>query len=344
MNQNLLLFDSFDACLGPGESRFFGSGYTRVSQHLDHIVSYGSTAPGAEIHAWATLDYPRDWSRKSAAPQLRPHVSSIDVLLLAVTLCEVHLSTAHGLTPDQLGRAWLRSADVRAGSRPHETLSDFPVRGRLADSRPAPDGEPGPLHSTYDCRVGGLRARCVLVHERGARTGGDRPDAHVFGSVTDVLGPAGSRVYGAAHKAHRHVAGDVAVDLTHRRVRARQRLVRRADAPPVRHGLEAAYAPSVTVVDGLVGAAQLAQALLYAQDGLDRAGSNTLWMRRMTIGTDTPVRPVDGPFDVRARATHNRLLSWDGGLWRTTDCAVDDFRGIHGSFSVAHRLPAHRAA
>ncbi|WKX70282.1 AvrD family protein [Streptomyces sp. XD-27] len=354
MTEDLLLFDSLDACLGPHESRFFGAGYKRVGQYLRHIVADGSTAPGAQVNAWASLTYPRDWSRKSSARELRPHVSSIDVLVLAASLAEVHLNTGHGLTPEQQRRTWLRSVDIRASNRPHEDLTDFPVRARLLESGSEGEGT-GLLRSTYDCRVGGLKARCAFVHEPGARTaaGGGDPVCHVFDSVADALGPAQVRVYGEGYKTHRQTARHVAVDLAGQRVRARQQLaLHPADQDEragrgglgARLGAEAAYAPSVSMVDALVSIAQLAQALLYAQDDLARGRSDTLWMRRMVIEADTPTRPADEPFDAAAYTTKNRLISLDGELWRATDLKVDDFCGIHGWCSIAHRLPARRAA
>ncbi|WP_431044503.1 AvrD family protein [Streptomyces sp. P1-3] len=352
MSEDLLLFDSLDACLGPQESRFFGAGYKRVGQYLRHIVADGSTAPGAEVNAWASLSYPRDWSRKSSARELRPHVSSIDVLVLAASLAEVHLNTGHRLTPEQQRRTWLRSVDIRASNRPHEDLTDFPVRARLVATESEGAGA-GLLRSTYDCRVGGLKARCAFVHEPGARTADGDPACHVFNSVADALGPAQVRVYGEGYKAHRQTARDVAVDLAGQRVHARQQLALHPDdrmepagqgRPGARRGAEAAYAPSVSMVDALVSIAQLAQALLYAQDDLARGRSDTLWMRRMVIEADTPTRPADAPFDAAAYTTKNRLISLDGELWRATDLRVDDFCGIHGWCSIAHRLPAHSAA
>jgi len=329
-----LIYGSFDSCLGPGSTRFFGSGYKRVVQDLKDITTDGSDQPGALATARGTLTYPRDWSRKSGARELRPHLSSIDALVLAVTLAEVHLGRAFALTAAQQRRTWLRQADVRAGSSPHEDLADFPVEGRLLACEGPELGGAAPTSTTFGCRVGGLRVRCTLVHERGGPAAG--PAA--FADASQALGPAGARHYGEGYKNRDQYAEHVHVDLERQRIQGRQRVV--ATGPGTEaHGAEAAYGPSVSPVDALVGVAQLAQALLYAQDGLARGSSDTLWMRRFVIDTRTPVRPLGREFATTVRTAGGRLLTMDGQTWRTADLAVDDFSGFSGRCSLAHRLP-----
>ncbi|MEU6389714.1 AvrD family protein [Streptomyces sp. NPDC046939] len=331
-----LFYGSLDSCLGPGSARFFGSGYKRVTQTLRDISTDGSARPGARVTARGTLTYPRDWSRKTGSGDLRPHLSSIDALVLAASLAEAHLARSFGLDAAQRRRVWLRHADVRAGSSPHEELADFPVRGELIDVAGV-DGEESVLASTFECRVGRLKVRCTLVHEQGAGSAGPA----VYADAEQALGPAGTRHYGAGYKQHEQYGEQVRVDLERQRVRVLQRVVGPdADAPASTHGAEAAYGPSVSLVDALVGVAQLAQILLYAQDGLDRGDSDTLWMRRFVISARTPVRPLGRGFVPTVSTEGSRILSMGDARWRTAELAVDDFAGIGGRCWLAHRLPA----
>lgn len=329
-----LFYGSLDSCLGPGSTRFFGSGYKRVNQTLRDITTDGSARPGARVTARGTLTYPRDWSRKAGSGDLRPHLSSIDALVLAANLAEVHLARSFGLDPAQRRRVWLRHADVRAGSSPHEELADFPVRGELVDVAGV-EGEESLLASTFECRVGRLKVRCTLVHEQGAGSAG--PAA--YADEKQALGPAGTRHYGTGYKQHHQYGEQVRVDLERRRVRVLQRVVAQGAAAPA-HGAEAAYGPSVSLVDALVGVAQLAQVLLYAQDGLERGDSDTLWMRRFVISARTPVRPLGHSFVPTVSTEGTRILSMGDARWRTAELAVDDFAGIGGRCWLAHRLPA----
>jgi hypothetical protein len=333
MNSKNLFYGSLESCLGPGSARFFGSGYKRVVQELRDITTDGSAEPGALITARGTLTYPQDWSRKSGSGELRPHLSSIDALVMAATLAEVHVSRAFGLTATEQRRTWLRHADVRAGSSPHEDLADFPVRGRLLGGD-GPASEESTLTSTFDCRIGMLRVRCSLAHPRGAGSAGPT----TYADASEVLGPARARHYGEGYKNRDQHADQVQVDLDRQRVLGRHRVVA-TQTPPEALGAEAAYAPSVSLVDALVGVAQLAQVLLYAQDGLSRGSSNTLWMRRFVISARTPVRPLGRSFASTVRTAGSRLVSMGGETWRTADLAVDSFSGIGGQCSLAHRLP-----
>lgn len=338
MTNKDLIYGSLDSCLGPGSTRFFGSGYKRVVQDLKDITTDGSDQPGALVTARGTLTYPQDWSRKSGARELRPHLSSIDALVLAVTLAEVHLGRAFGLSPAQQRRTWLRHADVRAGSSPHEDLADFAVEGRLLADDVSESGgtTPGttPTSTTFGCRVGALRVRCTLVHERGDGAAGPA----TFADAAQALGPAGARHYGEGYKNRDQYAEHVHVDLDQQRIHGRHHIVTTRPDTEV-HGAEAAFGPSVSPVDALVGVAQLAQALLYAQDGLARGGTDTLWMRRFVIDTRTPVRPLGRDFATTVRTAGTRLLTMGGETWRTADLTVDDFSGISGGCSLAHRLP-----
>ncbi|MGW7080220.1 AvrD family protein [Streptomyces sp. NPDC054866] len=340
MSNKELLYGSLDSCLGPGSSRFFGSGYKRVTQGLRNITTDGSAEPGALVTARGTLSYPRDWSRKTGAGELRPHLSSIDALVLAANLAETHLARAFGLGAAERRRIWLRRADVRAGSTPHEDLADFPVHGRLV-AVDGPTREDLMLASTFDCRVGRLKVRCTLVHEQGDRAG----TPVTYSDEKQALGPARARHYGAGYKQRDQYAEQVRVDLDRQEIRGLQRVVAtdgdaHTNGDAYMSGAEAAYGPSVSLVDALVGVAQLAQVLLYAQDGLSRGSTDTLWMRRFVIGAATPVRPLGHSFTPTVSTAGSRLLSMGEARWRTAELAVDDFAGIDGRCWLAHRLPA----
>ncbi|MFD0554902.1 AvrD family protein [Streptomyces rectiviolaceus] len=301
------------------------------------MTTDGSAEPGALVTARGTLTYPRDWSRKTGADELRPHLSSIDALVLAANLAETHIGRAFGLGAAGRRRIWLRHADVRAGSTPHEDLADFPVHGRLV-AVDRPTGEHGHLASTFDCRVGRLKVRCTLMHEQD----GDAGEPATYADEKQALGPARARHYGVGYKQREQYAEQVRVNLDRQEIRGLQRVVA-TDEHTHTCGAEAAYGPSVSLVDALVGVAQMAQVLLYAQDGLSRGKSDTLWMRRFVIGARTPVRPLGRSFTPTVRTASSRLLSMGEARWRTAELAVDDFAGISGRCWLAHRLPAAAA-
>src|SRR5918997_1151469 len=111
---------SIDRYLAPAGERHFGDGFKRVTHEITDLVIGGIDGRGT-IQATATLGYPEDWSRKSTG-SLRPHVSSIDGLLLVVELAEACLTHRYGLDREQRRRMWLRSLEMRAAA-PQEELA-----------------------------------------------------------------------------------------------------------------------------------------------------------------------------------------------------------------------------
>ncbi|MFF2144533.1 AvrD family protein [Kitasatospora sp. NPDC058190] len=317
-----------DDYLGPGERRFFGSGYRRAEQRLTDIV-VGSQADGTgTVRARGSVDYPADWSRKGSTDQA-PHLSSIDVLLMAGEAAELYLTQTYGLDAAQRAGLRLRRVRLKAGTKPVEAeLGGFAVHATAARH--------SDRSTVVDCQVGGLRARLEIEHPalpagavRTARL--DSPDA--------LLGPAALRPFAAAHRTRTQTIEALRVDLPARRATAL--LGSRPAAPqagPV-GGLESYSHGSVSLIDAFVGAIQLGQILIYGLDDVPRAESNTLWMRQTVLEIGDPYRPVAGPAPLSAELVDPQLLTTrTGETWRVVDIAAA-FEHIRIHCSATHRLP-----
>src|SRR4051812_37508327 len=90
---------SIDTHLGAASARFFGEGFKRVAHEVTGLVITGRPGLGC-LTARAQILYPRDWSSKSHGA-LRPHLSSVDALVLAAQLAEAHLVHRYALTVGQ---------------------------------------------------------------------------------------------------------------------------------------------------------------------------------------------------------------------------------------------------
>ncbi|MEU4745631.1 AvrD family protein [Actinosynnema sp. NPDC023658] len=312
---------SIDDALGPGAQRFFGSGYKRVSQSLADLRP---TAGG--LTAAASIRYPPDWSRKSRDAELVPHLSTIDALVLGVRLVETHLVHTFRLTARQRTRMWLRRCTMKSGAAPQEQLADFTVEVRLVETRRDPDALCGNV-SRFDCRIGRIKVPYEVEH----------PGAEPFPAGGDIGAEAstGSRYWVDGYKERVHHIGNLLVDVEARRAEAGVAVVPAARADV---DLAAAYDPALTMVDCTVVMAQLAQALLYRVDGIERGRSNTLWMRRIDMAAPTPYQPLANPFTISTTVVRDRLLSLAGGTWRASDF-VGDCQGFHVAYSLAHQLP-----
>lgn len=309
--------------LGPPSGRYFGRGYRAVTRALT-ATTFDEVSE--TFSATGELVYPASWSIKSSGT-LVPHLSSIDTLTLAVAATCDALLSAYRLDPADLDAAWLRDIRIVAGAQPDEDLARVSVSVRLHPGLAPDDGETP--YIAADFAVGSLRGRLglCLPYLPGPRTGA-RP----------VSSGDPTRLYHHTFADHRVDAEDlcIASDCTSIRGRARVSV-----ELPVRsaHGLESAFGPTVSFVDGLVGAAQLAQILLYRLDDVDRSRSNTLWMRKLHLTANTPVRPIAEPLSAEMSVRRVSEVRMAGARWRSADLTLNDFGGISGGCLLAHALP-----
>jgi hypothetical protein len=336
-SEQQLLLRSIDDYLGPGETRFFSRGYQRA-EYLVHgikVTSADAAEPG--VRAEADLSYPADWSKKKNGVDLRPHLSTIDALVLGVQLAEIHLTHSYGLSGSDRAAMRLRKVVLRAGGAPQEDLSGIGLGASLVRTEPEPSAAGG-FRSVYDCTVGGLRVRCEIDHPVADRATGDA----AYSSLADALGPAEPRFYGEGFKLRRHSVEDVRVDMGSLTAEASARFTA-VPGPAPTEGIEGGTQPAVTLVDCFVVNLQLAQVLMYELDSLTRESSNTLWMMQTVMqAPDLPqplAVPVSEPLQARTSITAKRLLPLRGGTWRSVDLH-GTLGGIEMRCSFAHELPA----
>ncbi|WP_040798459.1 AvrD family protein [Nocardia higoensis] len=324
-------FSSYDEPLGPRATRYFGEGYRKVGPELSALRLGNTARPGARHSAVARLEYPAAWSTKKHR-ELVPHVSSVDTVMLAATLCDAAVTRARGLNPEQSARTWVRHGAVRAGAAPHEDLEHIPVTAEVTAL--AEDGDSA--ETTFKFQVGNLAGTLTLVHELGAGSGPEVEGIEPFDSLAEIFGPA-PHYYLTGVKDHSLTATELSVDAEASRVTGRQTVRPGAENEYV--GAESAYWDSVSPIDAIVGAAQLSQILLYQMDSLDRTNSDTLWMRKLEFFSEAPPRPSAEEFDGTVEIKRASIIDRGGQRWRSADLLIKEFQGVTGSCLLAHRLP-----
>ncbi|KUO22596.1 AvrD family protein [Streptomyces dysideae] len=336
MTETRLFVPAIEDYLGPGERRFFGGGFRRVEQRLRDIrVSCGPES--TRLSAQASVNYPRDWSAKGSRAELAPHLSTIDALVLGARVSEILLVHAYGLDPGARSRMWLRRARVRAGGRPQEDLGTLSLRsaGHVAESVPIADGA---RVSRVESHIGSMTVACEVQHEEGGGYRSGVADVH-HADADRALGEPYGQYFAELFRHRRQHIGHLLVDSAAGQVDASVRITPApGEGPYFNTGMEAAYAPSASMIDAITVMGQLVQVLLYELDGIDRSGSDTLWLRLAELATDLPLRPLDGAFPVRTTIEDSRVLILAGDSWRVCDLGYA-FHGITGTYSVAHRLP-----
>lgn len=331
-----LLLDSVDDYLGPSAGRFFGSGYRRVGYVIggtEFGLGHGpGTAGRPGVRARGGVSYPWDWSTKTEGDELRPHLTTLDALILAVRAAEFVARHTHGLDARQQARTWVRQVDIKAGSSAVEDgLGELAISAEHAASVPLGDGT-GRVAATYDCRVAAMKARVELVHDDGA------PVA-AAGDLDAQLGPDYPGLYGTGFQEVHQTIRDVEVDVEAARADATVTVLPTGSPAGPSGGVESAHGPVASMVDSFSVALQLGQVLLYETDRMTRAESNTLWMRRTTITAGpAELRPAGAPFRETTTLEDSNLVTARGGLWRTA-AIVGGTQGVTTRCLVTHRLP-----
>lgn len=335
-----LFLASIDDYLGPGATRFFSRGYQRAVYRLADIQATPADVHNSGSRSTADISYPANWSKKQDDGDLRPHLSTIDALVLGVQMAQTHLAHAYRLSAEDQRAMRLRKVVLRAGGAPQEELTGVPLSARLVTTDST--DTPGWFVSRHNCTVGNLRVRTDIEHGLIGRATEDGR----FADFDDALGAGGRRFYGEGFKARRHSITEVRVDMAELCAEAEVRFADEGGGPAPGDGVDGAIQPSVTMVDAFVVNLQLAQVLLYELDSVARAESNTLWMMQTVLEAapvPEPMRdPGDKPLTTQARLVGKRLLTLHGGTWRSVEIEAA-LSGITLHCAFAHELPAKAA-
>jgi hypothetical protein len=333
MANSQLFFDSMEDYLGPAATRFFATGYRRVChQVLDVRTTCGDCEiPGAE--ATVTVEYPHDWSKKTEAMDILPHLSSVDMMVLGAQLCEAHLSHAYGLDAEARRRMRLKRVTLRAGTTPQEDLVALKASATLRKTNVLPEDDSRFL-SVYRCKIGVMQAGFDIEHEICERPAADA----AYASIDEILGPAATRYYGEGFTCGRHVIDDVRVDMAALRADATVQFGLTLDGRLPTDGVDGASHPSISVIDCFVVSLQMVQVLLYEMDSLTRQDSDTLWMLSTVLEAPEAWEPYSGPVAASAGITSKHLVVLNDRDWRsvTIEGACG---GVKLRCSFAHRLP-----
>ncbi|MDR6686637.1 hypothetical protein J2Y41_002198 [Arthrobacter sp. 1088] len=336
LHSNTRSYTSIDELLGDGRGRFFSHGYKTTNPRLRELC-VNHTVSESTLTARAALGVEGTWSMKGNSEQT-PHLGTTDVLVLAARMAEALLASRY--SPGLLPAAYISSVTISGGNEPVEgALGDLECRATLQDLGHA---------SVLRCSVASMTAVLEVAHEHA-----ELGLASVQSPSEEALvGDAGTRLYGGLW-AERHVSlldvvldpgeGTASAQLSFRQRPSQQSSLGRSLDD--RRGLEAAYPQALSAVEYFVASLQLGQVLLYRLDSMDRADSNTLWMRktRITLNGSCPRNGGGQGTGLAVRLHKSRLIEKDGGWWRCAD-VVGTFDGGEVVCSVAHQLPSQVAA
>lgn len=321
-------YPSIDDCLGPSATRFFGEGFRRVGVRL-YGVAVRPAPAGGGVTATAEVRYPAGWSVRDAHDAPRPHLSTIDTLVIAVQAAEAYLTHSFGLQEADRRRMWVRVYTMRAGTKPQEDLAAVPVHGTALHTVPVLGGL-GQAVTSFEISIGVMRISFDVEHD--VRAAASAPAE--WADAQDLLGAAEDRYYGRGFARRPQRISAVEVDTENGHATA---LV--AVGPEgAGSGFAANYEPALSMVDAIVATAQMAQAAMYGVDGVERWQTGTLWMRRLWMTARTPLQPLSNPF-VSSLSLRRKRLDRGGASWRLYE-GLASFQGIEATASLAYTVEA----
>ncbi|MBY0039522.1 hypothetical protein H7U08_23725 [Bacillus cereus] len=323
-----LRYKDIDDILGSREQRFFGSGFKKVNHQI-----YDIEVSEKCVVATADISYPTDWSKKSEDTDLKPHLSTIDATVLSLQLNEVYITQKFGITEAQRRKIWLKRIVLKAGTTPQEDLNKLIISTQHIKTKNVSDSL-GTNVSIFESQIGSMQIRCEIEHdiEKECNEGAK------FDSIDQILGLHSKRYYGDMYKNPQQIMEDVQFDFQNQKVTSLVNVTHINESPFKVEGMEAAYYPSFSIIDCMITVAQMAQALIYKVDDIDRSNSNTLWMRKVIIENKNPYQPYE-PFVASTYISKSNLLKLKGSMWRTTEM-FGEYKNYSLHYYLAHELPS----
>lgn len=304
-------YSHIDQVLGPSESRFFGAGYKNSSYQ---IAQTRSVELARTFEGYVQLSIAPKWSTKGNGEQL-PHVSTTDVLAIAMFLSESAIEEEFGIYRNQL---LLNTMTVRAPARPAEgNRYEFQSRCTVEKVPENPD-----IINTVVSFLGfTVRSSFGQIATVRSETVSNAKSHWLDGfkqssnQIENVVIDPNSRTSSA--------------DLVHG--------WNGGDAPLF--GADTLFPDAPSIIDCFVSGLQLGQVLIYDIDEMDRSQSNTLWMRSLSITTNSKLRStVDTKCMLRCDVKKTSILPCDDDtVWRTILLGIS-LPGITMDCSVVHNI------
>jgi hypothetical protein len=211
-------------------------------------------------------------------------------------------------------------------------LDSVPVDTTLLKTEANPDSNYGNL-SYFISNIGAIIVEMVVDHSVSEIC----EVKNHYSNIDLLLGKSESRHYGTGYKESLIKIKNVDIDSDESKISAQINLSYPAVQNRLYHDIGSSHSPCVSQVDVIVSLAQLAQALLYKLDTIDREHSNNLWMRKIEFVNPKPAfLPED--FTVTTWISKTNTILMNGKKWRTAKFGTS-FPSIEVDYSVAHQLP-----
>jgi len=304
-----IAIQNIDDILGQSQQRYFGAGYKHVKHN---ILDIHIDPDNNQFDAMVSIDYPTSWSTKKTSKELKPHLSTIDVFVVAAQMCDVFMSHCFKLSEGESKQAWLRSLTVRAGKDSVLNLNEIPLSGNLVKSIKTEDSINGFL-SEFKLSLGGFTLNLEVDHSSLAAKCSNAPIK--FKSLNEIFDPERRAYYGDQYANISHNIHIKSMDAMS--IEGDLKFEKTSDYNPT-SGIGAAFSGCYNPLDLMICGAQLSQVLVYQIDQLSRENTKNLWMRSVKVVCPQPLIK-GGSFPITIETKKTRLINKGGESWRMAD-------------------------
>ncbi len=316
------VYETIDEILGDKDKRFFSSGFKNV-RHLFNDISISPCRN--ELTAKCSAIYPENWSLKEDGTVLKPHVSTLDILVFVFCLNTLFVSHIYQLNNNQISDIWIKKVTIKAGSEPEYKLEDIYIyTGFLGTSETGNDR----YSSAFSNEIAGFNVVIELEHDINNMTTED-----IFHSS---MKDAGSSIAGYCSQL---VEKNKIYDLSNICIDKNSQSL--SSDVNIRKTETISDNNIYSIIDLFACASQQMQALIYRVDSIQRKCSNNLWMRKVEIEYKKPVSTLKS-FRQSVYISKSKILRMKESTWRIADfkCIVDSpSNPLSVSVSLAHEIP-----
>lgn len=314
-------YKSIDEILGNEEGRYFGHGFKKVKYLIHNVII---DLPSQIFKASADILYPSDWSlKKRKQENIKPHLSSIDLIFLNCHLIEIIVNSCISLSEEEKERILFRKIEIKADSLPQESLINIPIEVKSFKIYKDVNGF---YKNCADLEVviGGMRLFSIIEFDGCEKKGGCYTKDSIY---ERVLLPYSLECLKSCDFSRIHMLNEIFLDLQRKNITAK--FMVKCDS---NEGTK-----FLTPIESIIASAQLAQALIYRMDNLNRVASNTLWMRNISMENLTLFKDID-KISVEVRIKNDKSMCVNGEVWRIYK-VLAQFASTRGIFTVAHKMP-----
>ncbi|WP_242855855.1 AvrD family protein [Ruminiclostridium josui] len=290
------VYETIDELLGDKDKRYFSSGFKNV-KHLFNDISISLFRN--ELTAKCSAIYPENWSIKENGTVLKPHVSTLDILVFAFCLNTLFVSHIYQLNNTQIDDMWIKKVTIKAGSNPEYNLEEIDIHTNFLGTSKTDDVR---YNSVFSNEIAGFNVVIEIEHFINSITTED-----IYYSSMNC---AGSTIAGYCRqlvdKNKIYDLSNIYIDKNSQSLYSNVN-IRKTEAISDNN--------IYSIIDLFACASQQMQALIYRIDNIERKCSNNLWMRKVNIEYKKPISTLKS-FRQSVSISKSKILSMKGSIWR----------------------------